>query len=110
MGCSAPAIARTPGLDGIYVGPADLTFSLHEGRLAPAFDREEPEMVDAIHAVLAAARRAGVRACLHCGTADYAARAVGWGFDLVTVSGDSRLLAAAAGASVGRFRELAGGA
>ena len=37
-----------------------------------------------------------------------AARAVDWGFDLVTVSGDSRLLAAAASASVARFRDLAG--
>ena len=42
------AIAATPGLDGIYVGPADLTLSLARGRLAPAFDREEPEMVEAL--------------------------------------------------------------
>jgi 23S rRNA (guanine2445-N2)-methyltransferase / 23S rRNA (guanine2069-N7)-methyltransferase len=47
-----------------------------------------------------------LRAALHCGTADYAARAIGWGFDMTTVSGDSRLLAAAAAASVARFREL----
>jgi 4-hydroxy-2-oxoheptanedioate aldolase len=33
---------------------------------------------------------------------------VEWGFDLVTVSGDSRLLAFAAEASVKRFRELTG--
>ena len=30
------AIAATPGLDGIYVGPADLTLGLTRGRLAPA--------------------------------------------------------------------------
>ena len=102
------AIAATPGLDGLYIGPADLALSLSEGRLAPAFDREEPEMIEAIQAILASAHRAGIKACLHCGTADYAARAVAWGFDLVTVSGDSRLLAAAASASVARFREMAG--
>lgn len=102
------AIAATPGLDGIYVGPADLAFSLHEGRLAPAFDREEPEMIDALQAIVAACKRAGKRGALHCGTADYAARAIEWGFDMVTVSGDSRLLAAAAQASVSRFRELTG--
>ena len=101
------AIAATEGLDGLYVGPADLTFSLHGGRLAPAFDREEPEMIEVLQGVVAACRRAGIRAGLHCGTPDYAARAVGWGFDLVTVSGDSRLLAAAAQASVARFRDLA---
>ena len=102
------AIAATPGLDGIYVGPADLTFSLHQGRLAPAFDREEPEMIEALQTIVAACKKAGKRAALHCGTADYAARAIGWGFDMTTVSGDSRLLAAAAQASVARFRELTG--
>lgn len=102
------AIASVPGIDGLYIGPSDLSVSLSEGRLPPGFDREEPEMIEAIQAILAAAHRAGIRACLHCGTADYAARAVAWGFDLVTVSGDSRLLASAAEASVKRFRELAG--
>ncbi|TPE49515.1 HpcH/HpaI aldolase family protein [Amaricoccus solimangrovi] len=100
------AIAATPGLDGLYIGPADLSFSLAEGRLAPAFDREEPEMVAAIKTILAACRKHGIRAALHCGTPDYAAKAIGWGFDLTTVGGDSRLLAAAAAASVARFREL----
>ena len=100
------AIVATPGLDGIYVGPADLTFSLHQGRLMPALDREEPEMIEALHRIIAACKSAGKCAALHCGTADYAARAIGWGFEMVTVSGDSRLLAAAAEASVSRFREL----
>lgn len=102
------AIAATPGLDGIYVGPADLTFSLHQGRLAPAFDRQEPEMIEALRAIVVACKRHGKRAALHCGTAHYAARAIEWGFDMTTVSGDSRLLAAAAQASVARFRELTG--
>ena len=30
-------IVATPGLDGIYIGPADLSFSLSEGRLTPGF-------------------------------------------------------------------------
>lgn len=102
------AIAATPGLDGLYIGPADLTLGLSEGRLPPGFDREEPEMIEAIQRIRAAAHRNGIKACLHCGTPDYAARAVDWGFDLVTVSGDSRLLAAAASASVTRFRDLEG--
>lgn len=102
------AIAATPGLDGIYVGPADLSFSLSGGRLAPAFDREEPEMVAALQRIVAACKAAGIRAALHCGTPDYAAKAIGWGYDMTTVSGDSRLLAAAAAASVARFRDLTG--
>lgn len=100
------AIAATPGLDGIYVGPADLSFSLSGGTLVPGFDREEPEMIDALKRIVAACNAHGIRAALHCGTPEYAARAIDWGFDMTTVSGDSRLLAAAASASVGRFREL----
>jgi 4-hydroxy-2-oxoheptanedioate aldolase len=102
------SIAATPGLDGLYVGPADLTFSLHQGRLIPAFDREEPEMIETLKTIVAVCKRAVKRAALHCGTAEYAARAIGWGFNMTTVSGDSRLLAAAAQASVSRFRELTG--
>lgn len=102
------AIAATPGLDGIYVGPADLTLALTQGRLTPGFDREEPEMIAAIQRIAATCKANNIRAALHCGTADYAARAIGWGFDMTTVAGDSRLLAAAAAASVARYRELIG--
>ena len=99
-------IAATPGIDGLYVGPSDLTISLSDGRLPAGFDREEPEMIEAFKRIREAAHRNGIKACLHCGGPDYAARGVEWGFDLVTVSGDSRLLAQAAASSVGRFREL----
>ena len=104
------AIAATPGVDGLYIGPSDLSISLSDGRLPAGMDREEPEMIEAIHAIRDAAHRAGKKACLHCASSEYAARGVGWGFDLVTVSADSRLLAAAAGASVATFRRLAGAA
>ncbi|WP_334174764.1 aldolase/citrate lyase family protein [Pseudoxanthobacter sp.] len=99
-------IAATPGLDGLYIGPADLTLGVAQGRLPPGFDREEDEMIAIIRRILAACKANGLRAGLHCGTPDYAARAVGWGFDLTTVSGDSRLLAGAAAASVAAFRRL----
>ena len=100
------AIAATPGLDGLYVGPADLALSLSQGQLPPGFDREEPQMIAALHSIVAACKRNGLRAGLHCGTPDYAARAIGWGFDMTTVGGDSRFLAAAAGAAVAGFRKL----
>lgn len=106
-------IATTPGLDGLYIGPADLSIGLSQGQLAPGFDREEPEMVAAIRRVLETGKAAGIRVGLHCGGAAYAAEAVGWGFDLVTLSNDVRLLAGAASASVsdlrGRLGQRAGG-
>ena len=101
-------IVSTPGIDGVYIGPSDLALGIGNGRLAPHFDREEEEMVAAIKEILAAAHAAGIRAALHCGTPEYAARAVGWGFDMVTISSDVRLLMAAAFDSVSRTRKLIG--
>lgn len=97
-------IAATPGLDGLYIGPSDLTLGVTNGRLAPGFDREEPEIVEVIHAILQEAKSAGIRAFLHCGKPDYAARAIEWGFDAVTLMNDVRLLASSARASVDAVR------
>lgn len=102
------AIVATPGLDGVYVGPADLTLGMTQGRLAPGFDREEPEMVDAIKRILEVSHANGIRAGIQCGASEYAAKAVGWGYDLVTLLSDVRLLAGGAAASVAKARELIG--
>jgi 4-hydroxy-2-oxoheptanedioate aldolase len=102
------AIASTPGLDGLYIGPADLTLGLTGRKYPTGFDREEPEVVEAIRRILDSAHKAGIRACLHNGTPGYAAKAIGWGFDLVTISNDVRLLAGAAQASVAAVRKLIG--
>ena len=63
-------------------------------------------MIALIQRILGAAKRAGIRAGIHCGSAEYAAKAIGWGFDLTTISGDSRLLAAASAASLESIRSL----
>ena len=103
-------IVATPGLDGVYIGPADLTLGLTGRRFPTGFDRVEPELVEAIGTILDTAHQAGIRACLHNGSPAYAAKAIGWGFDLVTVSNDVRLLADAARASVETTRRLTAGA
>ena len=99
-------IASTPGLDGLYIGTADLTIGLNKGKLTPGFDRKEPEMIEAKKKILEVAHKYGKVACLHCGTPEYAAQATDWGFDLVTITNDVRLLAGAAGAHVKKFKEL----
>ncbi len=101
-------IVATPGLDGVYIGPADLTLGLTGRKYPTGFDREEPEMVDAIKTILQKSHKAGIKACLHCGNPAYAAKAVGWGFDLVTLLNDVRLLAGAAQASVAQVRKILG--
>jgi len=99
-------IASTPGLDGLYIGPADLTISVTDGRLPPGFDRQEEEMLAVIDKILKAAQSAGIRACLHCGSSEYAANAIAQGFNLTTLLNDVRLLAGAAAASVNDARTL----
>ena len=99
-------IVATPGLDGIYIGPADLTLGITNGELPPGFDREEPQMLDAIHRIRTVANDAGIWACIHCGTPEYAAKALGWGFNMTTLSNDVRLLASQASATVTRARAL----
>ena len=101
-------IVSTPGLDGVYIGPADLTLGLTGRKYPTGFDREEPEMIEAIREILARSHEAGIRAALHCGNSAYAAKAIGWGFDMVTLLNDVRLLAGAAKASVDQARKLIG--
>jgi len=60
-------IAATPGLDGLYVGPSDLTLGTQQGRLPAGFDREEPEMIQIIQRIAKVAQANGIAACLHCG-------------------------------------------
>ncbi|MCG4274809.1 HpcH/HpaI aldolase family protein [Acetobacter senegalensis] len=99
-------IVQTPGLDGVYVGPADLTLGLTGRRYRTGFDRDEPEMLEAIHRIRTTAHTAGIRMGLHNGSASYAAKALSWGCDLVTISNDVRLLAQAAQESVAEARRL----
>ncbi|MBX2838133.1 MAG: 2,4-dihydroxyhept-2-ene-1,7-dioic acid aldolase [Gammaproteobacteria bacterium] len=101
-------IMSTEGLDGVYIGPADLTLGVTNGRLAPGFDRSEPEMMDAIKTIIATAKANHIYVGLHCGAPSYAAQAIAWGCDLTTLSNDVRLLAAAASASVSDTRRLLG--
>ncbi len=98
-------IVATPGLDGVYIGPADLALGVTNGEMAPAMDHEDEELVGAIKRILQAAKGAGIHAGIHCASPSYAARMIDWGFDFVSISSDARLLAAAAGDVVARIRD-----
>lgn len=103
------AITATPGLDGIYVGPADMSLSLSKGALKPGLDRQEPKIVQALKTIAAACARNNIIAALHCGTPDYALKAIDWGYRMVTVGADVRFLTEAAGSAVRSFRSLTEG-
>jgi 4-hydroxy-2-oxoheptanedioate aldolase len=98
-------ILSVPGLDTIYIGPADLSQSM--GCLERS-DPVEPRLVAALDTILAAARRHGVVAGIHCGSPDYAARMVGKGVQFVTVLADWRLMAAASRATIAAIHDGVG--
>lgn len=79
------AICRTPGLDGIYIGPADLSYALG---LPPGPDKKDAVHMEACDRILQAAHKAGIKACMHCASAAFAADSVKRGFDLVMLTSD----------------------
>lgn len=95
------AIAATPGLGGIYIGPADLAFA---HGYSPGFDRKEPEMLEIIDRIRGACAAQGIAPCIHCGTPDYARRMAAAGFALATIASDARFIEAGARDAVSRFR------
>lgn len=98
-------ILTTPGLSGIYIGPADLGLSL--GR-EPKGDQTDPVVVAAIDAILAACKKHKVPAGIHCSSTDYAKKMIKIGFQLVTVMADNMLLNIAAKSAVGEMRASQG--
>lgn len=78
-------IAATPGLDAIYVGPADLALALG---LPPAYERPEPEHAEAIERIREACERHGVIPGIHCADGAMGARRLRQGFRMITVAND----------------------
>lgn len=87
------AIVATPNLNGVYIGPSDLSLSMG---YSPKLDHDEPAVVEAIMKIKNAAKAAGIKTGIHTLSTDYARKMIAEGFDLVTVGGsDIRMLAGA---------------
>ena len=81
-------IMSTPGLSGIYIGPADLSIALGE---EPGFDKPEgTKAYNEICRILETAKKHNIFAAIHNGTSEYALRMIKKGFNLVTVGSDHR--------------------
>jgi len=102
-------IAQVEGIDGVYIGPIDLTLALYGNDLPIGMDREEPEMIEAIKRILDGVHAAGKKAGIHCGTPEYAARMADLGFDLVGMSSDLGLFSAASQLNLETTRRLISG-
>ena len=87
-------ILDTPNLDGIYIGPADLSLAVGE---EPGFDRPENTIAyKEILRILEAQKKRNLLAGIHNGTAEYAQKMISKGFNLVTVGSDQRFMSGGA--------------
>jgi 4-hydroxy-2-oxoheptanedioate aldolase len=86
-------IAATPGLDGIYIGPADLAISLG---LPPSTNVTEDAHVEAVRRIREVCHEHGIAAGMHSATGEQAKKHAEAGFDMVTVAADAALLRDAA--------------
>lgn len=96
-------ILATPGLDGVYVGPADLSLALG---LPPEQDSVREEHQRTVREVFAAAKRHGKVVGMHCASAEFAATAASWGADFVTIVTDTAALKSELSRRVETFRGL----
>ena len=83
----------TPGLDGIYIGPSDLSIGLGH---PPTLDPSAKEVLDAIDDVMIAAYKHNVCPGIHCSGGEGAKAWSEKGFRFCTLASDSRFLAAGA--------------
>lgn len=103
---NAEAICATPGLTGVYVGPSDLAVSMGKN---PGIDPTDPEVVAKIDGILAAVKKAGLKAGIHCLAPSYCRAMIDKGFDFVTLGSDVRMFTASASGDVKAYRELEAG-
>ncbi len=94
-------ILAVPGIDGIFVGPSDLSIALSRGGKLDPF---APEVDAALDRVAARAAAAGKFAGLFCFSGRQAKDMAARGFRLLTVATDLLLLGAAARAEVADMR------
>ena len=92
-------------LDGIYIGPSDLSLSLGG---SPGLDQTDPKVFGAIERILKTAKQHGKRAGIQSGNVAYAKRMFDLGFDLVTVYSDFRLMMAAGAHVMAEMRGTGG--
>ena len=93
---AADEICSAPGVDGVYIGPADLGLSLGLSATASG----DPEHIAAVERVREACTRAGIVPGIHAHNGGDAKARSDQGFRLVTVCADASLL------SIGALTEL----
>ena len=97
-------IMSTPGLDGIYIGPADLSLAIGE---LPGFDKPEGSPTyEQITNILKHAKKNNIVAGIHNGTPEYAQKMIDIGFQFVSVGSDQKSMSAGAKEIVSKLKNV----
>jgi len=97
-------IVNTPGVDAVYVGPADLSVSMG---MLPKNNDDEPAFVEALDTIVAACNNAGVVPGIHSNGA-LTPRRLEQGFRMITVTADTVALGAGVRAELAKANGDAG--
>jgi len=93
------AIAKVEGVDGVFIGPSDLSASFgHIG------NPQHAEVQKAIEEAARTIRSAGKAAGILTANEDEARRYIGWGYTFVAVGSDTGLLSRSADALAKKFK------
>ncbi len=96
-------IMKTPGLDGIYIGPADLSLAIGQ---KPSFDKPEGDPVyKEIMRILDHAKKNNIIAGIQNGQPEYAEQMIKKGFQLVTIGSDQRYMTAASKTALSKLKK-----
>ncbi|KAJ7216033.1 Pyruvate/Phosphoenolpyruvate kinase-like domain-containing protein [Mycena pura] len=85
-------IAKVDGIDGIFIGPYDLSISL--GYPLPSPD-PHPEVEKVIQHIRQTVQKAGKKCAIYCINGSQAAKRAAEGFDMINVMSDARALSSA---------------
>jgi 2-keto-3-deoxy-L-rhamnonate aldolase RhmA len=97
-------ILGTDGIDGIYVGPKDLSLSLG---LSETLVPPSAELLSTVRGLAQSARRAGKIAGIHAGGGDNAHHFLAFGFTFLTLAADSAMIRSAAASDLSAARSAA---
>jgi 4-hydroxy-2-oxoheptanedioate aldolase len=95
-------ICATPGLDGVYVGPSDLSLAL--GARFPGDPEVEGPFEEAVELIARTAQEAGIAAGIHTFDGDSAKKRLDQGYTYATVASDLSHLEAIAAAHLDTAR------
>jgi len=98
-------ILAVPGIDGVFVGPSDLSIAWTDGKkIAPTLE----DMMGAVEHIAAQTRKAGKHAGIYLVDVSIAGRFAAMGYQLFAIGAEARLMAEGAKSLIGQAKATIG--